>query len=120
MRRTIMASIFRNSSFVFVFSRIDKPFTKSVNKTSLRSTPASNLFNNFAILLKTFKVRGFFVSCSSLFVFDALEGLFVGGEVDAVFFFELKYDVVDQTVVEVVTTQKSVTVGAFDFEDAVA
>lgn len=48
---------------------------------------------------------------------DSLDGLDVLGDVNAALFLELGADVLDESVVEVLASEKSVAVGGFDFED---
>ena len=51
---------------------------------------------------------------------EALHGLLVAGEVDALIFAELGHEIVDDALVVVVAAEVRVAVGRFDFEDAVA
>lgn len=48
---------------------------------------------------------------------DSLDGLYILGDVDSALLLELGADVFDEGVVKVLTAEKSVTVGGFDFED---
>ena len=54
------------------------------------------------------------------FFLDALERVGLAGEVDALIFFELADDVLDEGVVPIVAAELGVAVGGEDFEDAVA
>ena len=48
---------------------------------------------------------------------DSLDGLDILGDVDSALLLKLSADVVDESIVKVLTAEKSVTVGRFDFED---
>ena len=53
------------------------------------------------------------------FFFNALNGVGLLGEVDAGVFFELVNDPIHDAVIPIITTEVSVAIGGFDFEDAV-
>ena len=53
-------------------------------------------------------------------VADALESLLIARQINTAILFEFADDIVDQAMVKVVASQERVTIGGFDFKDAVA
>ena len=51
--------------------------------------------------------------------FEALQGHFIAAQVDALIFFELGSHIINDVLVEVLTTEEGITVSRFDFEYAI-